>query len=359
MEKLEAYETFLEQMKVKLPGLDTFMADITTKFGPFIIDFLREQSTGNLKIVERFLNFRLQLVIDNNILFAEIKGLIKGNKEVENCFFYKLALSKSTDFYAPPFLREEILEKVEEKFEEQDRQKAKRFAEKLLETIKIKEAQWVEDWISAKRKIGHRDIDDIPYLALFFDLKGHGIMSNDKIFVEEQSDAKVWSIGEAGKMSAQFDNGMVSFFFIGQVPNIVSQISNLFNAVALAIVNFIKDITKVFIGIFNEGISFLSKLPVQIYLLFGGLFLFAYLGINEFRQSVNSGLIDMRSFILRLLKMLKIWFEKFIEFIKTVYDIMKPHVQTFGNVLLYLMLNGALIVEQIKEIENIDAPLIL
>lgn len=227
MNKIEHSDEILEQLKIRLPEVDKFMNEMTNKFSSFIIDYLRQESKKNLKFIKTFLDFRLKLVIDNNILFAEIKGLIKGGKDVETCFFYQLAISKVADFYAPPFLRQEIFEKVEEKFEEKDKPKAREFAEKLLSAIKIKDAQWADDWVKAKRKIAHRDPDDVPYLALFFDLKGHGIMSKDKIFIEEQSDAKTWSIHETGKITAQFHKGMVSIFCVGNIPNIASVIRDV------------------------------------------------------------------------------------------------------------------------------------
>ena len=324
--KIETYETVLEHLKSKLPNVDNFINEITEQFAPFIIDYLRGLSDKELKPFRKILNFRLQLVIDNNILFAEIKGLIKGGKEVENCFFYQLALSRTADFYGPPFLREEILEKVEEKFEEKDRAKAKKFANTLLDTIKIKDAQWVDDWIKAKRKIAHRDPDDVPYLALCLDLKGHGIMSNDKIFIEEQNDVKVWNIHEAGSIKAQFHKGVISFFFVGNIPNVFTVISDLLKAVVVSIISFIKDTIQIILGILKEGLSYLLKMPSQWLLLFGGGFLLACLGIDGLKDSIHAKLVDLKQFVLKLVKQLKEWFTRFLNYIKKLFEIGRAHV---------------------------------
>jgi predicted nucleic acid-binding protein len=352
MNQAKEYEKILEELKKQLPEVDKFMEQITSKFAPFIVDYLREQSKNNLKSLADILNFRLRLVIDNNILFAEIKGLIKGGKDVENCFFYQLALNKSVDFYAPPFLKQEILEKVEEKFSAEDKPKAKQFAEKLLSTITIKEAEWVEDWVKAKRKIGHRDLDDIPYLALCFDLNSHGIMSNDKIFVEEQTDAKVWTINKTGKISAQYNKGMVSFFFIGNIPNVISLIRNLISAASLAILNFIKNTVKIITGVIKEGVIFLSNLPKEIWALGIGTFLIAYINSEEFRNSVGNSMTKLKDYLVRLIKRLRLWLEKFLDFIASILESLKPLATSTAAYLIYLIGSGMAIMEEIKQIES-------
>lgn len=354
MKKSKEYEKIIEHLNDRLPEVNEFMNDVTDKLAPFIIDYLRNQSKKRLKSLQSVLNFKLKLVIDNNIIFAEINGLIKGGKNVETCFFYQLAISKVADFYAPPFLREEILEKVEQKFQDEDKPKAKEFAEKLLSTINIREAKWVEDWVKAKRKIGHRDPDDIPYLALFFDLKGHGIMSKDKIFIEEQTDAKVWSIHETGRLSAQFNKGMVSIFCTGNIPNFVSIISDIIHGIVLSVFNFIKKIAKVLFGLAKEGVRYISKLPPELWLILGGLFLAVYLGNEEFKSNVSHRVKNAKEFVLRMVRRLNIWFIRFVEFLKNLYKILKPYAATAGKVFLYLIANSTLIIETIKEIENID-----
>lgn len=346
------YKEVREYLKERIPGVETFMNEVKSKFAPFVINFLRSSSNQDLGYLKEVLNFRLKLVIDNNILFAEINGLIKGNKAVENCFFYQLALNPSIDFFAPPFLKEEILTKIDEKFKTEDKPVAVDFAKKLLGKIKIKEAQWVEDWIKAKRKIGHRDPDDIPYLALCFDLKSHGIMSNDKIFAEEQKEFKAWNIKETGRITAEYNEGMISFFFLGHIPNIATVIYDFMSAFFISVFELVGDFIKIATGILTEGVSYLAKIPSELLLLFGGLFLIAYLTMQEVQNGVNRAFENLKSYLLSLIERLKIWFEKLSEFIIKIYEILAPFVKNAFYFLSYLLVNTIQVVDNIQEIDK-------
>lgn len=346
------YQEIREYLKKRIPEAEEFMKEIKSKFAPFVINFLKESSKKDLKYLENILNFRLKLVIDNNILFAEINGLIKGKKAVEKCFFYQLALNPSIDFFAPPFLKEEIFAKIDAKFKIEDKPKAIEFAQKLLSRIKIKEAQWAEDWVKAKRKIGHRDPDDIPYLALCFDLKSHGIMSNDKIFAEEQQEFKAWNIKETGKITAEYNEGMVSFFFLGHIPNIATMVHDFISTFFTAVFELVSDFLKIATGILIEGVSYLAKIPSELLMIFGGLFIIAYLTMQEVKGGIDRAFENLKNYLLNLVERLKIWFQKLREFIIKIYKILVPFVKNASYFLAYLIMNTGLAIENINELDK-------
>lgn len=344
-------EDYIKRLGHHLPIFNEFMNDIKNKISPFIIDFLRVQSK-DISNMNKILDFKLKLVIDNNILFSVINGLIKGSKKIESSLFYNLANNEIADFYAPPFLKEEIFEKIDQKIDLNKKKKAYDYAQILLDKIKIKEAFWVSDWIKASKTIGHKDQDDIPYLALYFDLNGHGIMSNDDVFLKYQNDAKTWSLNDTSKIISQFDKGIISIFCIGNIPNFVTYIGEILNCFVISIFDIIKDLLNIFTGVLKEGIVFLSKLPSELFILFGGIIFTAYLYSKDFKQKVNDIFQYITKYIKEVIQRLKEWLTKLYNFLINLYSLLKNFTIQVSKVFLYMLLNSNLIIEKIAEIEN-------
>jgi len=113
-------------------------------------------------------------------------------------------------------------------------------------------------------------------------------MSNDKIFEEEQKEIKAWKIKETGRITAEHSEGMVSFFFLGHIPNIAKVVFDFITSFFTAILEMLKNFIKVAIGILKEGISYLSKMPPELLILFGGVFLIAYHTIDEVKDTTKN-----------------------------------------------------------------------
>lgn len=341
-----------EYLESQIPGVKNFISDLGRSIGPSVINIFQEFHKNDPDILGELFNFKLKVVIDNNILFAEIYGLIKGGKEVENSFLYGLATNPAIEIYAPPFLKIEIFDKISKKIKWGKKTKAKEFALKLLKLFRIQDAKWVEDWQRAKRKIGHRDQDDIPYLALCFDLKGHGIISDDKIFAEEQEEIKSWKLKEVGKISSEINEGMISFYIFGKIPTLAKLIHDFLSVIFVTIIDQVKYFLSILYGIMREGISYLSKIPPYILIIIGGLALFAYFGIKEVQKGVNESLKKMQDYITTLIKNLKKWINNFIQFIKRIYEIITPFFKYTFFFFSYLAFNADQVMQMIYELEN-------
>lgn len=351
MEEKEEYKSFREFCHQKIPGIKGFMDEIKDQFSTHIITLLQSHAENELKVIKHILNFKLRLVIDNNILFASIRGLIKGNKDVKDSFFYKLALHPSTEFYAPPYLEKEIFRKIDELFNDNEKEKANSFAQILLNTIEIKEAFYVEDWLKAKRGIGHRDLDDIPYLALCFDLDSHGVMSNDKIFAEEQKDMKSWSIGDTGKMTANINEGMISFFILGHTTTIVQGIYTVTSAFFAAVYHALSEFVMIVLNVLRGGFSVLAKVPPIILILLGFSSLIAYVANDEVQDSVNQMFIDLKNKLKEMVLLLRDWFIKMRDTFIKLYHITKPFLKDASIMFGYFAISSQSMMEQINQIE--------
>lgn len=343
----EEYLALKNEIKKKIPGIESFMENIKMEIAPSIINIFQESTFNKSSKFSKYINFKLKLVIDNNILFSQIYSSLKNNKNIKDLLLYKLAINPSNQFYAPPFIKKEIFKKINEKFKVEDRNKAKEFAKELLAIIKIKEAKWVQDWIKAKKKIGHIDPDDIPYLALCFDLKSDGIISEDKVF---DNVTKKWKINEVGEITGEFNNGMFSLFFLGQIPNLAKTIYHFTSLFLLIIYEVVKDFIKIIFNVLKYGISYLNKIPNDIKIFGSIAFLLSYFLLPNFNKSTNLFLKSTKELIEFIISNIKNWINQIIEFTKNFYSSLKVYTKNIGIITIDLFLDLLISIEKLQKI---------
>lgn len=184
----------------------------TTGIG--LINEIKDKLKIEHGFLKQMLDFKFRLVVDNNFVFAQIKGSLKKKQQIEKSFIYELLLSKSVQIFAPSKLQEELLNKINTVLGGDDRELALEYAALITSKIQIKDAQWVEDWKNANRFIGETDPDDVPYLALAFDVESHGLLSSDKVF-HLQGERKVWTYGDTGRIVTNYHSGMLAITMAG------------------------------------------------------------------------------------------------------------------------------------------------
>ena len=203
-------EIFEQNINEQFPEFNSTWKEIISKFGDGFVNSLKTQLSEEYQLFKEIKQFKLHMVIDNNFIFGQIKGLIEKSKPLEGSFIYRISNLKSVKIYAPPKLREELYDKIENVLTFNN-QLARDFADKLLKKIIIKDAYWVENWIKASRQIGHIDQDDIPYLALAISINGHSIISKDNIFYKAGI-TQVWKIKDTEQVITNYNKGFISFF---------------------------------------------------------------------------------------------------------------------------------------------------
>ncbi len=350
----EKYQQIKKELKKDIPQLEYLTQEIQESFATILISHIQKRPKTGLPFWDKLFNFQLNIVIDNNILYATIYGLIKGNKNLDSCFFHQLAIHPSVNFYAPHFIQKEIKAKINAKFKEEDQPKALTFAETLLSAITIKDAQWIDDWQKAKKKIGHIDLDDVPYLALCFDINSHGIMSNDKIFTKGQNDFKVWNIQETGELTNEYSEGIISYFLLNQYPNLISIVYNHVRSFFIAILETVSFVSKIAMGIMEHGVTYLAKINPKYALLFAGLLGIAYTTIDGVKEVTNNGLKKIQTFLAKLIENLKVFYQKIKNFTLQIIEMITPYIKGASTFTAYLGTSTLLAFEHVNEMNTIE-----
>jgi predicted nucleic acid-binding protein len=112
------------------------------------------------------------------------------------------------DLYAPPELETEVLEYINQR----DAKKEILLAgwNTLKNALKIKSVQNNKARKLAIDAIGKKDLDDVPFVELYFALNAHGIITDDKHY--EDPTIKKFDIPKLGKVVGTYHMGMTSFF---------------------------------------------------------------------------------------------------------------------------------------------------
>ncbi len=258
---------FSQRFKSRYPEFENAWNNLIREVGPELVNYIQEKIDGQKSFLSRLAKFKFKLVVDNNFIFGQIKGAIKKDKEIEKSFIYKLLTSRVIQVYAPPKLKEELLEKINQLIPEPNREQAIGYALMILSRIEIKDAQWVENWKKANSLIGEIDIDDVPYLALALEIESHAIMTLDDVF-HKQGEVRAWKHGDVGKVISNYNSGFFSLLIVEQGSTLLYNIAAIFLRLVR---DLIIEVIDLLIMIASGVIRGLSKVPWQIWLLLIGL----------------------------------------------------------------------------------------
>lgn len=122
---------------------------------------------------------RLKLVVDTSIIVA---ALLK-----KKSLPYEVIIYSSSTFYAPRHLVEEIerhIDDILKKSELTEFQVRTRLSEILNKIILLDEEDFIDKLQEAMYMIGHRDVKDVPFVAVLLSINGDGILSYNRDFDE-------------------------------------------------------------------------------------------------------------------------------------------------------------------------------
>lgn len=183
-DKKKLQNTVKELLEGKFPGFEKEWNKFSKSIGEKFVETITEYFTDGNYFMSQLLPHSLSVVIDNNFIFGQIKTMVRDKKPLQDSFIYKLCELSFIEINAPYKLQEELKAKIDLLIDE-NKEMALEYADKLLELITIKDAQWTNEWKKANNLIGGTDIDDVPYLALAFQERSHGIISYDKVFQKQ------------------------------------------------------------------------------------------------------------------------------------------------------------------------------
>lgn len=273
-----------ERLHEKFPEFKSEWEKFVKQVGHSFVNLLKERFMDEYKLFKEISQFEMSIIVDNNFVFGQINGCVENDKKLEDTFLYMIANIKFIKLYAPPKLREELYDKIEKKIKVNN-SKAKEYADKILQKIEIKDAFWIDEWKKANNLIGHKDSDDVPYLALAFSLGTHSILSMDKVF-QEAGTTQVWTKSDLDTIITNYNKGFISFYVVGATIAIIQFIWNVIIATLKVIADIIIELLQPLILIASGTIKFISEIPSVILLAIIGALI-----ISDDMQSISKDII--------------------------------------------------------------------
>jgi len=208
---------------------------------------------GSLKLESR-------LVIDSSSVISNLISFVKKGDSILN----KIIDDPFLQLYAPSDLETEVengLLKVSKDLKLDYELLKKNWHEKILPKIIIESPSNSTALSRGYSLVGERDVSDVPFVALNFQLGAHGIITKDKDIIE-QSVIKTWRIRGVKKVITVFRKGSFSFFIFSKaLPNILNVIFNIGVAILRVILEILGIIIQFFSNLATSGIEVLSELP--------------------------------------------------------------------------------------------------
>lgn len=283
----------------------------------------------------------LKLIIDMNILMDEISSYAK----VGDFFLLKLTDTPFLKFVAPRCLEQEVKNKTPRMAElfKISESKVQQIAASALNRLNLVDDIDKQSFCRACKKIGWRDIKDVPYLALYFSNPPHGIMTRDK-HITSVSEINIWKDKrKVGKIVTVFEKGTISLFVIAKSAE---HLSRNFYLICASLFKFLGELFKKIVNSFLEAtkafINGFKELPpwVKTFIGCGALLLIL---CKETREVIMA----MAKEFLRVLKMLA---EIFTMIFKTIGKILGVITGISATILYRLFEHFAETVKTIKEL---------
>ena len=298
--------------------------------------------------------FQLELVVDTNILFAEVRSLMTNNSS----FFLKIADNPFIKIYAPSQLREELYAKIKIKFPKDNKTKHLDVnaclikANLLLSKISIRDDIGNASWHKAKSRLQERDPKDIAFVALNFSLRTHGVLTRDKD-ISDQKEINTWALADAGEVITEMGKGTFSFGILNvSLPAFWELIYGIITAVWSIFLETIKEMTALFASILAGGVLALAKLPPELVIV-AMVVVFLVLMVDDARNKAGELIkvvwLAVKKFIGFIIEIFKaIW-----ETLKAIYEGLKPVFEVSLQLLAYFVLQSGQMLIRLEELESV------
>lgn len=338
-----------DYFKEYFADFDRHWTGITKRLGNEFIAYLRSYLQKYQFIFPEGCSFRGELVIDSNIIFSEVRAVIRGKPS----FLTSIISNPFLKLYAPPEILKEVKETIKKDLPKNlNKDKAKKIAQEILSKITILKGQRLDAWIKAYTLIGKRDKKDIPFLGLAFSLETHGVITEDKHF-SEQKEVKIWKLGETGRMVSDFSKGSFSFFFLGTgLPPVLQLCYWLCISFLKLIAEVIKELVSVIAALIKGSIEVLSKIPPLILIGALGITTAILIFSKNAREKVGDFLEKLGEIAIELGRKIKETFSKIIESIKQIIEMLIPFISFVLKGIGYLFYSSSQLIVRINELEE-------
>ena len=274
---------------------------------------------------------KLQLVVDTSSILSELISFVRSGKSV----LYEASKGTFLSLYAPSKLVEEVETKIP-KISKRNRLDKdlliKAWKEFFRPRIRIDNVENLQAIAFGLATVGKRDIEDVPFVALNFSLRTHGIVTRDRDIIE-QPEIRTWGLGKVKKFVTIFGKGTFSFFISSKILlpllRVVFQIGV---SMLRALLEFAGELVQLSINLVKGLVDRISKLPDWAKLLFGALVIAVFL-IEELRKPALE-------FLHSIAKSIATFLSQMYSLIKELLDGIAPYLEftiAMASVLLVSM----------------------
>jgi predicted nucleic acid-binding protein len=309
--------------------IDAVIDQVVKALDPAILTYCKDYFEKNfLYILEDKLE--MSLIIDANIVISDALSLVENKKS----FLLELMKSPFLKLLAPNWLKNELDRKIPEisRKKKIDESRLRDAVSLLTQKVIICDLNDTA-YLLAYEKVGYRDPKDVPYVALYFSIKSHGILTQDKD-ISAVPEIKIWERpGSVSKVINVFEKGSFSFLIIGEGLPLVFR---FLYEICVAVLKSIWDIVQMFgsaiYSLIQEGVTAISKWPNWVKALVGistALGIAVILLWEKSRKIIVGALQSLVSDIIAVLN----WF---YQGIKNIMSIIAPFVEISIEVLRVL-----------------------
>ena len=179
----------------------------------------------------------------------------------------------------------------------------------FLPKIRVSDVTSLQALLFAQNTVGKRDPEDMPFVALSFSLRTHGIATQDKDLLE-QPDIRTWRMGKVRRFVTAFKKGAFSFFISA---NFIAPLLKAIFQIAISILRALLEFAWRLVKTLIVG---LSKLPDWAKVLLG-LATVVILTVKETRE--------------KAVRFAKEICESIANFLMQIYNLLKPLIERIGS----------------------------
>jgi predicted nucleic acid-binding protein len=325
-------------------AIDKSLERVVEGIPPQLLSYLGLQFQRSIsEALGKEVEMELKLVVDTSSLIPELISFIRTGKSA----LYELTKGPFIKLYAPPKLIQEIEEKIPEisrKHKLDQNNLVQTWRQYFSTRIEISDTQSLLAFLFGRATVGKRDLEDVPFVALTFSLKTHGIVTRDKDIIE-QPEIRIWKIGEARKVITIFKKGTFSFFisanFLVPLLQVIFQIGV---SILRSLLELASRFVELSIGLIKGVINNLSKLPDWAKFLLG-LAIIAMLAIEETRKKAIE-------FLQKMGEAVSIFLSQMYNLLKQLMEKIEPYVE-FTLAMVLVLFNS--IGESITHLQSIQS----
>lgn len=339
----DAYLTPKIYLSESHKDLDSKFIDFIHNLSSDMFDYIRSKAFDNTNLYTKT-SWQLELIVDTNILFSEVRSLAINGKS----FFNTITNNPFIKIYAPSQLREELHEKIRIKFPKEKKTRdldiadCIKKADMLLSKISIRDDIGQESWDKAKSYMEKRDKDDISFVALNISLKKHGILTNDKD-ISDQPEIKTWKLKDAGEVLTEITKGAFSFVIShASIPAIWKLLGRIIGLIWQIFIELSKRVIHATASLITSGISSLTN-PYIVFLVGAGI-----LTYNYYKEDLKLTLDIIKSSITDII----IFFRDVWEMFNEIYATLKPLIKVSSEMLLYFIIQSDNALKALTKLED-------